>query len=226
MSRVAFFDVDGTLLNLRSMESFYQFYIDSHLSSEIEKQRARSVFQHFSSAVKTTSREVLNRMYYRLYRDVNYISLSALAVDWYKQVGSLCWIDSVIERLRRHQELSDYVVLVSGSGDFILKPIVDALNVDDCLCSTPEVKQRICTGELINSPVIGARKMQVAQQWMTKKGIYSSHSVAYGDHISDSDLLKFAHQAVAVNPDDSLTHIARQYNWEIIRSPNSNSLNQ
>ncbi|MFW5402687.1 HAD-IB family hydrolase, partial [Yersinia sp. 1252 StPb PI] len=67
MCRTAFYDVDDTLINIKSMFDFFHFWASEN---KLDSQKEKFDSQFSVLARKTNSREELNRTYYRFFKDV------------------------------------------------------------------------------------------------------------------------------------------------------------
>ena len=75
------------------------------------------------------------------------------------------------------------------------------------------------TGRVSGKPNFGEEKVRKIQAWLGNRKF--SQTIAYSDSINDLPLLKFASQAVVLNPDIRLREVAILEGWEINDSRNS-----
>ena len=82
-----------------------------------------------------------------------------------------------------------------------------------------EIKGGVYTGRVSGKPNFGEEKVRKIQAWLGNRKF--SQTIAYSDSINDLPLLKFASQAVVLNPDIRLREVAILEGWEINDSRNS-----
>ena len=215
--RFAFFDVDDTLISIKSMFDFFSFWgarTGAHaLVDEFE--------QYFAHARKSkVAREELNRMYYRFLRGTLLSDLESAGRDWFAdrfKGADAPYIKSTLARLRAHQDKQVEVVFVSGSMLPLLQPLADTLGVIHCLCAKLilDDDQRL-TGEIGTPQTIGDGKAEAIRIFVDEKKIQASQCYGYGDDISDLPLLESVGHPVVVASNGLLFDIAKNRRWEII----------
>lgn len=211
----AFFDVDGTLLKVKSMLAFYYFYVSEYEATSHQRAHRIQYFEHYVGTNSHLTRMQLNKWYYSLFAGDRLDALEATAECWFSNLQPKDWFDDTVEILKHHQQSGVKIVLVSGSGNFILKPLQRYLDVPYCLCSNVEVKNNLLTGKLNGQPMIGSNKLTAIKHWLQHHNIDSQDCFAYGDHISDADMLGHVGFPVAVNPDQYLFKLAQDNGWNI-----------
>ncbi len=122
--------------------------------------------------------------------------------------------EPVLARLRWHQQQGHVTVLISGSIDYYLQPVMDTLKLDHLLCTHLEVDdQGLLTGCTEGPVCVSDTKVSLARNLAEKQGIDLSASYAYGNSRLDIPLLALVGHPVIVNPDGRLTRHARRYHW-------------
>jgi HAD superfamily hydrolase (TIGR01490 family) len=164
------------------------------------------------------SRERLNRVYYQKYNGVEESELVSLIAGWYEQQSKndRFYIVPTVTRFNRHKERGLKTVLVSGSFELLLGPIIDQLGADYCLATRLESKNGVLTGKIIPPQTIGAGKSLAIQEFVKKYSVDLKLSYAYGDHHSDIPMLQQVGIPVAVAPDPVLLNYAIDQRWQVI----------
>ncbi|MEU3288646.1 HAD-IB family hydrolase [Streptomyces longwoodensis] len=205
---LAFFDVDETLITVKSMFRFLRFHYRERGLPESAYDQAAGTLRRRSAA--GISRLVTNREYYRLYAGRPREELFAHGRAWFDAelaCGTLLHLP-VVNALARHRARGARIVLVSGSFRPCLEPVAALLGADDILCSEPSYEGGYCTG-VVQRPVIGAEKGRLARALMRRRAVDPSRAAAYADHASDLDLLRSVGHPVAVGEDLVLgAHVA------------------
>ncbi|MCY4045095.1 MAG: HAD-IB family hydrolase [Cellvibrionales bacterium] len=198
--KAAFFDVDNTLINTKSLLSFLDFMIEKD-HKNINKYEAFKINlkQMF---INNQPRELINRHYFSVLRGHN--------VEYIKQLAEL-WVNEQIEnkyffnyellgRVERFKKDNLRIVLVTGSFEAILEPLNRYLKADDILCSEPEIIDGIYSGELTGAACIGEGKRQAVLKYALMHNICIEESWAFGDDDTDIPMLETVGHGVRVEP--------------------------
>jgi HAD superfamily hydrolase (TIGR01490 family) len=211
----AFFDVDETLLSVKTMFDFLGFHLarsartgDAERDLRVERFRA-------AAADKAVPREEVNRIYYEIYADERAETLAALGRVWFglrrREPGFVH--ARVVATLARHRMAGHRIVLVSGSMPACLDPLAEALGADDVLCTRPVVgSDGVLTGA-IEASVIGAGKETAVRALAARQGISLPLSFGYADHTSDLPMLRLVGHPVAVGCEPGLLEHADRHGW-------------
>lgn len=222
-SYIVFFDVDETIINIKSMFSFLKFYY----FNKPYPQKLLSIFRFYFQVYRLKllsnlkkPREMINLQYYKLYKNENKIILNALGEAWHAKC--LNEIDNfynriILKEINFHKSRGAKIVLVSGSFSACLLPIANHVNADYVLATSLETLNGRCTGEILNYPIIGEGKARIIKSYLHQIG-YKDYSdcYAYGDHISDLPMLSLVGNPVVVANDNKLIKYAKQEGWRII----------
>lgn len=209
---IAFFDVDETLIECKSMFVFAEFYFDTFSNDTL---RFDAMMAQIHRQVENgATREDINRFYYRCFSGHAQQVVRTAAQELYDS-RPFPRRANVVERLYRHQQAGDEIVFVSGAMVDILHPLMTAFGVRTAYCSTPEVSNGQYTGEL-SRQAIGAGKIAAVSEYCAALDVPPERCYAYGDHISDVALLSSVGHGVAVNPDAAMTTLAASNGWEIL----------
>lgn len=213
MQRYAFFDLDGTIIKIKSMMSFLN-YCCLHEIVAHDFDAARALLErHYKSGA---SREQLNIAYYRLYRGGKWDLIMNAGEKWFDTLELHAVIDSsIVSRLRQHQKQGDEVVIVSGSFEPCVAPIARHLDIRHSLTAEPEVKRGVMTGELIQQ-TIGEGKVEAISRFLKHHRADSSRCYAYGDDSSDIPMLSSVGHACVVGHSPDLIDVAEDRGWEHI----------
>ncbi|WP_328916079.1 MULTISPECIES: HAD family hydrolase [unclassified Streptomyces] len=212
-TRVAFFDVDGTLTTSASMFRFLRYYLAATGRPPREYEEQRQLLKAMTAL--GCSRETTNRAYYAQLAGAPAGLVAALAGQWFAAELSTrgFYHEPALAALRRHRADGDHTVLVSGSFPAPLHLIAADLGVDEVWCSEPEVTHGRYTGRLTGPPMIGDAKADAVRGVAAERGAALDSCVSYGDHISDLPMLKTTGSAVVVGGDATLRAMARMHGW-------------
>jgi HAD superfamily hydrolase (TIGR01490 family) len=114
-----------------------------------------------------------------------------------------------------HRAAGRDVVLVSSSGDEMVRPIGELLGITDIISTRMVVKDGRYTGEVEFYPA-GAGKAAAVRDLAAERGYDLADSYAYSDSISDAPLLDAVGHPTAVNPDRALRRVAAERDWPVL----------
>lgn len=212
----AFFDVDETLITVKSMFDFYDFWC----REKNEYDKLESYMTHFRSAVKNgIPREQLNREYYRQFAGVNYKELEDTGKNWFraKKLDSGLFINSAVTALKMHQANKMLTVFISGSMRPVLSPVANYLGVTDILCAPLELTDEgLITGEIGTPQTIGNGKKEALINFCSQQKINAADCYAYGDDLSDIPMLESVGYPVCVGKYTELARYGINQSWPVI----------
>jgi HAD superfamily hydrolase (TIGR01490 family) len=117
--------------------------------------------------------------------------------------------------IEEHQEAGRDVVLVSTSGDEVVRPIGELLGISDIIATRMVAEGGRYTGD-IEFYAAGLNKVSAARQLAKEREYDLDSSYAYSDSISDVPLLECVGHPTAVNPDRALRRYAIEKGWPIL----------
>lgn len=214
MSTAAFFDVDETLITVKSMFDFLRFHLEDEQSPEVGQATRWTELQK-TMDTGSLSRGDVNRGYYRIYRGLSPDLLRAQGDRWFEQRRRESGFiqPAVMRALARHRLAGEVVVLVSGSFPACLEPLRVALGAHHLLCSRPRVgADGLLTGE-IERPMIGATKAIAMRELAKRHGLSLPLSSGYADHASDLPLLLEVGHPAVVGFDPVLDQYVKRNQW-------------
>ncbi|GAA1291277.1 HAD-IB family hydrolase [Streptomyces sanglieri] len=193
--RIAFFDVDETLVAAKSMLSFWNFW--QHESGAGKPGRPAPIPLE---RLLELPREEANRAYYRYFAGVRRTELLAAGRRWYRAARDTdaVFLPETLDRLRLHQRQGFRIVLVSGSLRACVDPIAEAVGADRVLCTEQAVtRDGVLTGGLIRA-MIGSAKARAVAEVLDAWNADAGNCYAYGDHPSDLPMLRAVGHPVVV----------------------------
>ncbi|WP_067975269.1 HAD family hydrolase [Nocardiopsis trehalosi] len=212
---LAFFDVDETLITLKSMFAFYDYFLAAVGHSEAEQDRLRDQAQ--ALLTPGLPRKEGNRLFYRRFAGYATEEVAEHGQAWFEKrmaAGGLFHGD-VLAALRRHRADGLNTVLVSGSFTACLDPIAEYAGADAVLCTRLEEREGVYTGGVLHS-MIGDGKAEAARSLIAELGVPSADCHAYGDHTSDLDLLRLVGHPVVVGDQAEMRAEAAAHGWPVL----------
>ena len=123
---------------------------------------------------------------------------------------------TVRERITGHRAAGDRVILMTGTPDFLARPLAEAICADGWIATAcAERHGHYSTLPPLAHP-FAATKLQHAREAAEQIGLPLADCVAYADSGDDVELLAAVGTAIAVAPDRRLARRARESRWEIM----------
>lgn len=113
-----------------------------------------------------------------------------------------------------HRAAGRDVVLVSSSGDEMVRPIGELLGITDIIATRMVVEDGRYTGK-VDFYAAGPNKATAVREMAAARGYDLADSYAYSDSISDAPLLATVGHPTAVNPDRALRRLAVDKGWPV-----------
>jgi HAD superfamily hydrolase (TIGR01490 family) len=221
MKACAFFDIDGTILNTKSMFSFLHFYW-SHKAMH-GKEVGEQKYQDYLAQVKkqysqNIKRENINLGFYKNFSQSCVTLVDKISAEWWNTLMKQkdLFNPSSVELIKYYQNNHIEVTLVSGSMSPCTQHVKNHLNISDSLNTNLAEEEGKYTGEVIGDIMIGQGKSTSIKNYAEKHNIDLSKCIAYGDHFSDIPMMKTTPDRVAINPEEKLKEYALKHNWKII----------
>jgi HAD superfamily hydrolase (TIGR01490 family) len=215
-SGAAFFDLDKTVVAKSSALAFGRPFYREHLINRrdvIKSAYAQLMFKlggaddaqiarirdHLATLCKGWSVEQVQQI-------VNETLSELISPYIYAEAAAL---------IDEHQRAGRDVVLVSASGEEMVRPIGDQLGIRDIIATRMVVKDGRYSGdvEFYNA---GPNKLDAVREMAAKRGWDLADSYAYSDSVSDVPLLEAVGRPTAVNADRGLRRIAIERGWPML----------
>ncbi len=211
----AFFDVDDTLISVKSMLSFQDFWFACFSDPD-----ARAAYQADLQLLMTgqSSWEELNRRYYQHFAGRRVAQVKACGEAWFLEQSQRqgFYYPAVLAELRRHQQQGREVVFVSGSFPALLRPIARQLQVTHILATSMEIRGNCYTGRIIEPQTIGEGKAVAMRQFLAAVGGNADDCYAYGDDITDVPMLRAVGNPRVISGGRRLEDMAMAAGWQVM----------
>jgi HAD superfamily hydrolase (TIGR01490 family) len=117
--------------------------------------------------------------------------------------------------IEEHRAAGRDVVLVSASGEELVRPIGELIGVTDVIATRMSVVDGRYSGE-VEFYAAGPAKASGVAELAETRGYDLAESYAYSDSISDRPLLECVGHPTAVNPDRALRKLATENAWPVL----------
>ncbi len=240
----AFFDLDGTLVSLPSLEQ--RFFRTLRYRREI---RLKNYFFWLEEAVRLIPRGITailnaNKMYLRGVQIIDERGEGDGSVSsWHKgghqaegqasaplrrnpRLPVPTFFAQAIETVAWHVKLGHEIVLISGTLAPLARSAALALETKlaargmtatiRVLATRLEEKDRRWTGRVLGEAMFGEAKARAAKRLAEELQLDLPGCYAYGDSLNDRWLMEVVGRPAAVNPSRDLANIARKHSWPIL----------
>jgi len=212
----AFFDLDKTIIATTSSAAFSRPFYEGGLISRRDVVRgtiAQALYVLGRADAEQTER--LRR------------HLSAMVTGWDVEQMSRIVNETVHEYVRptvyaealalidEHRAAGHDVVVVSASGEEIVRPIAAMLGADHVVATRLEVVDGRYTGEIAYY-AYGPEKAAAVRALADERGYDLEACHAYSDSVTDVPMLEQVGKAAVVNPDRTLRRIAVERGWDVL----------
>ncbi len=215
MRRVAFFDMDGTVMAANSGRAYIEALRREGALSRLELVRAAVLLVRYAAGAVDLEEAMRRIVAASAGTEVSVIARRAAAVVKAELLPSV--YAEALERTAHHRAKGDTVVLLSASLPWLAEPVARIVGAHACLCTRPRVADGVLTGAVEGRPCAGAGKAWWARRWCREHGVALSAATLYTDSYTDLAVLEAVGRPVAVNPDVRLWRHARRRGWPIER---------
>lgn len=213
--KVAFFDVDGTLLAETT----------TYLFARILRRRGLIKRSFILRALYHGLQHRLGRLDYGRLVGFGLNSIARIPIEELRQIAADNFAEYVRPRLYEGvvSHLADLkargtaIVLVSSSPGIVLDPLSDYLGCTDTITTPVRIEDGLLIGIADGPACYGEGKLYYARRWAESRQIAMDEAAAYADNWSDRALLGQVGRAVVVHPHRKLKRLALARGWIIVR---------
>lgn len=217
-ARFAFFDVDDTLIRIKSMFDFYSFWANSYHQDSSKMRTFEKAFEDMRA--RGAPRTELNRAYYRFFAGVHPEELAYAGAEWashWLAKPKALFIAETVSELEHLQSIGVTPVFVSGSFEAVLGPLAARLGVSTILATKMIIgDDGVYTGEIAGPQTIGEGKASSIRSFLAKNGVSPVICLAVGDDLSDLPMLEVVGEQVVVGFNTPLARHAEGQSWRVI----------
>jgi len=212
-TRLAIFDIDGTLIPGASTEVRFVRYLRRQHVLGARQIAAYAWFcvrygLQYGSDLKLKNKAYLSGL--------KKTQVEQLATAFVRDELLPILYQPVLERLRAHQAAADVVALLSGTPQFLATALAEGLTADCGYGALCALRSGIFRAAPMTRHPYGATKVTAARELAQQTGLALTQAVAYGDSVHDGHLFRVVSEAVAVQPDRGLDAMATDEGWEIL----------
>ena len=219
MNRAVFFDVDGTLTEMPSLERRYFRAL---------RREGKFSLRNGIAWLAEFVRLQPNGLTYALQGNKAYLrAVRSTGLRANRAGDDAPFFPEAVECAARHAANGDRIVLVTGTLEFLAEGIANRLcdelakrnlTAEIHVCATGlEEKDGRWTGRVLGRPMFGEAKALAVWWYAEKWKLNLAECSAYGDSAHDQWMLASVGRPCAVNPDSGLRQAARRQAWTIAK---------
>jgi HAD superfamily hydrolase (TIGR01490 family) len=213
----AFFDVDGTLTDTTIVHPLWWYQRDRLSPPRFAWWAAGLLLRApYFVWVDHWSRGQFNILFYRLYAGLEANALRDWHCRTFAENLQRTTFPAALDCVRDHRQRGHRLVLITGSLDFVMRPLAEYLGADELFANRLVEHGGVFTGELERPPVADEHKAALVRAYAQGQNLDLSESYAYGNSIADARVLECVGHRVAVNPDRRLRRLAISRSWSIL----------
>ena len=203
--RVAFFDLDKTILNKDSIVPFMKFYLKKNPKSLIYYIALIPYFLLF--ILKIIDNESVKYRIAHIFSNIDIDFGNKIGKEFADTIVPNLYYKDALEEIKKLKSEGYTLVLVTASFEIYAKYIASNLGFDKCFGTELWTFRDKYTGYMYGKNCYGNAK----RYRLFTEQFFPNHSfknIAYSDSISDLPLFGFADTKICVNPDSKLRDYA------------------
>lgn len=213
--RIAFFDLDKTILSVNSGTLWVRREVAlGHMSKRVAIRAAMWLARYrfgFASAEEMVAEAVAHS------RGTSSASIADRTQQFFREEVRQTIRPGALAAISKHRSAGDRLVMLTSSSNYLSELVAAALSFDAVLCNRLEVgPDGLHTGRVVGRICFGAGKLVHAEAELARARGSLEESDFYTDSYSDLPVMQRVGRAVAVNPDVRLARYARKAGWPIV----------
>ncbi len=216
---LAAFDLDGTVMSTNVVETYLWARLPQ-LSLGGKAKEVADVAAHLPRylGAERRDRATFLRTLYRRYEGMSMEQLEGFVDQQMTPFVRDRLSPEAIARIKEHREAGHTTILLTGVIRPLTRPLEDLFDV--VVAAELETDaQGICTGFLLNPPMVGDARSAWLKHYANLHGVDLSKSFAYADSHVDLPMLTAVGNPVVVDPDVGLVRAARKNGWSVVDWP-------
>jgi HAD superfamily hydrolase (TIGR01490 family) len=220
--RAAFYDLDGTLVDLNLVHAAVFM-----LANVGEWSGRASYLLGFAARLpqlylaERRDRRLLNTVLFEVFKGVSRDRLFSLGEEYCERILVARLFPRAVEIIEANRDAGIAPVLVTGSPDFIVEPLARHLRIADFAANRFVYSRGLATGRLAEPVMAGDEKAVWCANYAARNDIKLAGCWGYADSHYDTAFLAAMGHPVAVNPDRRLRAAAMSRQWPVIHFDHS-----
>ena len=215
--RAAFYDLDGTLVDLNLVHAaIYTLANVGEWSGRVSYLLGFAARIPRIYAAEQRDRRLLNTVVFEAFKGVSRDRLLSIGEEYCERIVIGRLFPRALELIEANRSGGIEPVLVTGSPDFIVAPLARHLGVADFAANRFVFSRGRSTGRLAEPVMAGEEKAAWCAEYAVARNINLADCWGYADSHYDLAFLAELGHPVAVNPDRRLRAAALSREWPVI----------
>lgn len=218
IQRLALFDLDHTLLPIDSDYAWGQFTIELGWTDPVAFARRNDEF-YAQYQAGTLDIHAYVRFATEAFRLRGPAAAEAAHRRFMQEVIEPAIRAPALDLIDRHRQAGDRLVVITATNEFVTRPIVQRLGVDELIAvRLARDANGWYSGEIEGIPSMREGKVQRMTHWLLGQGLdwNGIEATFYSDSTNDLPLLTRVQHPIATNPDARLREHAQAMGWPIL----------
>ncbi|WP_256384310.1 HAD family hydrolase [Photobacterium toruni] len=221
-SYLAIFDLDETLIAADTTHLWHHFLVEKGLAPP-------SLLTHENTMMAADAKDSLNMSSYitttlEPLTGKSLHTIRHLVDDFIREVITPAIYPQALERIEWHRKRGDHLLIISATGEHLVRPIATFLGIDDVIAIEIEQNHGVYTGKTTGILSFKEGKVERLKRWLQQQNHRYKGCYGYSDSINDLPLLNFVNKPFAVNPDPALAMHAQMQEWTIMDWRHDNNI--
>jgi HAD superfamily hydrolase (TIGR01490 family) len=211
-------DLDKTIIAKAAMSAFRGPLYQGGLLSRRSLARAffaQLVYLHFGASELRLSR--MRKVLLKMTKGWERARVAAIVEESLAGIVEPIIYAEAMDVIDQHRAEGRMIVIVSASPQEIVTPLGRYLGADYAISSRAEVDDDDRYTGAMAFYAYGPHKAEAIRAFALEHGIALDASFAYSDSASDLPMLESVGHSIVVNPDRTLSAIAKERNWEVLQ---------
>jgi HAD superfamily hydrolase (TIGR01490 family) len=215
LKAAAFFDLDRTIIATHSATAFTGPLFRGGLITRKDVLRASyAQFVYLIGGADHQQSERVRVFLSSLIAGWDVAQVDQIVAETLHELISPSVYAEALDLIAEHHHAGREVVIVSASGEALVRPIAEMVGADRVIATTLATADGQYTGD-IEYYAYGENKASSMARLAAAHGYDLSRSYAYSDSVTDIPMLESVGNPVAVNPDKALRRHALDAGWAV-----------
>ncbi|WP_296984174.1 MULTISPECIES: HAD family hydrolase [unclassified Thalassolituus] len=208
---VVFFDLDDSLINKDANSLWIRWRVKRERWAVVEAMLAlASLYRAYKKGRVTHGR--LSNYYRTRTRGMTLEEYQIHVERFFTERGQLHIYPQAASLLFAYRRKGAELVMITGADDVVARAYGNALGINNVISNRLSTENNRIVG--LEKPMCyGAGKVDLARQFLTRRGWSFEDAAFYSDSHADIPLLEAVKQPVVLNPSDELRSVALERHW-------------
>jgi len=213
--KLAIFDLDNTLIAGDSDCLWGEFLSEQgYVDSEAYQAGHEKFYQEYVKGVMDI--HVFLEFQLKVLADNDRVRLEEWRKIYIEEKIKPIILPKAIDLIDEHRQQAHELLIITATNRFITEPIANEFNIENLIACEPELIDGQYTGRVVGTPSYAEGKVIRFNDWLATHDQTLKECWFYSDSHNDIPLLREVDHAIAVDPDESLIHEAKEKDWPII----------